>query len=282
MLGCASTNAKTAIRDLQEEGFTDIHVFPTKEKVWPYFFVDKYTYIESNNDGEIYLRDIITGRKKVLLSIKSWNPKEDCIDVLSLKDNIMYFLIQHPRTIEIYKYMIETKITELMRNIDFNKEISVHFSYFDEKNKKVYVELWDDENIYCYDLLSNSQYTNKQPDYKELDNLYPITIFNLDTGQKELYYVEGYNNYFYCLPEYAKVKIEEGQYLTVNRCKRLVSELCILDFKTNSSRLFRLKDFNYEITGLYQVDEYEYCFIVCCQNKSTVLCYFTKDILESQ
>ena len=32
----------------------------------------------------------------------------------------------------------------------------------------------------------------------------------------------------------------------------------------------------------FQVDEDEYCFIVCCQNKSTVLCYFTKDILESQ
>ena len=50
LLGCASTNAKTAIRDLENEGFTDICVFPTKEKVWPFFFVDKYTYVEEGVD----------------------------------------------------------------------------------------------------------------------------------------------------------------------------------------------------------------------------------------
>ena len=110
--------------------------------------------------------------------------------------------------------------------------------------------------------------------------MYPFVVFNPESGQKEIHLISKYKDRFH-IDDYP-VKINDDEYLAVNRCGLYKSELCIVNVKTNTSRLFRLKDFGYEITWLFQVDEHEYCFIVCCQNKSTVLCYFTKDILESR
>ena len=101
----------------------------------------------------------------------------------------------------------------------------------------------------------------------------------MDTKEKEIHYIYPYRKNF-SISDF--VRINDDEYLAVNRCGLYKSELCIVNVKTNTSRLFRLKDFGYEITWLFQVDEHEYCFIVCCQNNSTVLCYFTRDMLESQ
>jgi len=280
-LGCASTNARTAIRDLENEGFTDICVFPTKEKVWPDFFVDKYTYIGSNVAGEIYLRDIITGNKEVILTIQPWNPKEDCSYVYSLNNDELYFSVHYKQTLIIYKFNVINEELEILRRINLENDYSISFSYLDEEKKCIYIEQEYERIVYCYDLYSDSPYIKKQQyEYIYDDNLYPFYVFNTELGEKEVHLISKYKEHFHINDNY--VRISDNEYLTVNRCGLYKSELCIVNVKTETSRLFRLKDFGYEITGLFQVDEDEYCFIVCCQNKSTVLCYFTRDILESQ
>jgi hypothetical protein len=281
LLGCASTNAKTAIRDLQEEGFTDIHVFPTKEKVWPDFFVDKYTYVGSNVDGEIYLKDVITGDKKEILTIQPWNPKEDCSYIYSFNNDELYFSVHYKHSLDIYKYNLTGEELEIIRHINLENDYPISFSYLDEEKKCIYIEQEYERVVYCYDLYSDSPYIKKQQyEYIYDANLYPFYVFNTELGEKEVHLISKYKEHFHINDNY--VRIGDNEYLTVNRCGLYKSELCILNMNTNISRFFCLKDFGYEITGLYQVNDDEYCFIVKCQNNSRVFCYFTKDMLESQ
>ena len=111
------------------------------------------------------------------------------------------------------------------------------------------------------------------------DELYPFETFDMDTKEKEIHYIHPYRKN---LSLHDPIKINDDEYLAEVTCGLYKSELCIINVKTETSRLFRLKDFGYEITGLYQVNDDEYCFIVKCQNNSRVFCYFTKDMLESQ
>ena len=277
-LGCASTNARTAIRDLENEGFTDICVFPTKEVLRPSFFLDKYTFVETR-DYAITLRNVITGKKSVILQL---HPKtNNCgIKIYSLKNDEMIFSTKDKKDFDIYRYNLTEELLTLLKHIDLEKEHPLSFSFFDEEKQQIYIEQGNDGYIYCYDLLPDSKYLKKQHyERTYYDELYPFETFDTDTQEKEIHYIYPYRKN---LSLHDPIKINDDEYLAEVTCGLYKSELCIVNVKTNTSRLFRLKDFGYEITWLFQVNENEYCFIVCCQNKSTVLCYFTKDILESQ
>lgn len=274
------STAKTAVNDLLKEGFVEIHIFPYKKAkaLHPQIFMDKYTFIEVD-DQNIVLTNIITGNKSIILE-SDWLDYECGITVHSLINSEMYFSTKNGQEFNIYKYNLKDKELEFIRHISLENKKSITFFYLDEEMMFVYIEQGYDCNVYCYDLYSDSPYIKKQH-YKRpyYEGRYPFAIFSPATGEKEVHCITKYNDFFY--PN-ENVIINDVEYLVVNRCKRLVSELCIINIETDTSRLFCLKDFGYEITGLYQVNDDEYCFIVKCQDNSRIFCYFTKDMLESK
>ena len=282
------TTAKTAKNDLLKEGFTDIHTFPYRQTkiLRPELFVDKYTFIETiwkeTTGNAICFTNVLTGKRDIILK-GNWLDYGS-ISVYSLKNNEMYFSTKDGKEFNLYKYNLINKNLELVRHITLENDNDIKSYYLDEECRCIYIELGNKRDIYCYDLYSDSQYTKKQhleylPYTLYPEGLYPFVIFNPVKGENELYSISKYKNDLY--PE-DYVRINEDEYLVVNRCRRLISELFIVNIKTNSSRLFRLKDFGYEITGLYRIGNDEYCFIVKCRDSSRVFCYFTKDMFESQ
>ena len=267
------TTAKTAENDLVKEGFADVYIFPIKGVILPSFFVDKYTFVESS-DNTIFFTNVLTGEKKIILQL-DWLGSNCGIIIHSLKNDEMFFSTKDGKEFSLYN--LTNKTLAFIRYISLESDKKIRFSYIDGENQCIYIEQGYVGDVYCYDLFSDSSYIKKQhyeqPHYQ---GLYPFSVFTNDTKEKEVHCVTEYNDNFYPADN---VQINDDEYLVINRCKRLVSELCIINLKTETSRLFRLKDFGYEITGLYQVDDDEYCFIVKCQDNSRVFCYFSSDML---
>ena len=132
--GCASTNARTALRDLQEEGFTDIHVFPTKEDLRPKLFVDKYTFVEIGVDtinsvkiltGEICFRNVITGERKTILPIPEWNRMKSVCYIYSLENNELFFSVVNENLFTVYKYNVKDETLEPIRYINLENKYCI-------------------------------------------------------------------------------------------------------------------------------------------------------------
>ena len=72
--------------------------------------------------------------------------------------------------------------------------------------------------------------------------------------------------------------IRDTVFYAINRPHRYLSEIHLLDLENKSSTLLFLKNFNHQITGIYRINNGEFCFSIHADDGYVTFCYFTLDI----
>lgn len=294
---------KSEIEILQDNGFSEMYVFPLQGNYRPAVFLDKYSFIEQGSNG-ISIYNVKSSEEKILLAINDIN--NWYLDIYGVNNGVMYYSLQDSSVLKLYEYNFDESQSKEIYTVTSNngKRKRTRSSIFDVNEKQLFIEEFMNlDKILCYDVSSKSEvkkvinleglksiyYSYSSPTdfivsdeneglrkYYKLssENGQIVNIFSVATIEKH-----NYENVIKSNAHYGKfLHVKDNIFLAVDNNHYKKSDLDLIDCEKNIILKQILNDANFTIGNLYRIDESEYCMTVFSEDKKVIFCYFTLDI----
>lgn len=288
LLTCCKTYG-TVAKQLEDNGFTDILRCSDQKSVYPLLFLDKYDFIQSGTNC-LNVFDLKTGTESLLIHEPSWDGKLNKFSLYTIKDNVLFFSQADYETIRMYSYNIEKQILNLLLQIPLTeeREFFPKYSFYEESTNCFYVIQSYSNIIEGYNISSMETTFIAVPDDCYVVSFLPSRNAFLLRNNDDTYALLSHSGSIETLSIAPDVKYDDIRYINeinentligIHRKKRKVSEIYAFDFEENKAKVVALKDFPFEIWGLFKIPDDSYCFVLNTDNEETVFCYF--DYLET-
>lgn len=294
---------KSEIEILQDNGFSEIYVFPLQGNYRPAVFLDKYSFIEQGSNG-ISIFNVKNGTEKILVAINEIN--NWYLSIYGVNNGVMYYSLQESSILKLYEYTFDDNKSKEIYSVTSNngKRKRTRLSIFDVNEKKLFIEEFMNlDKILCYDVSLKSEVT-KVINLEGLKSIYysyssPIEFIVSDEndGLRKYYKLtsengkivnlfsiatiekHNYENIIKSNAHYGKfLQIKDNIFLAVDNNHYKKSDLDLIDCEKNIILKQILNDANFTIGNLYKINEAEYCMTVFSEDKKVIFCYFTLDI----